>query len=234
MTSLPGMPGRAGAPRPDVGNLLRRALVLVVGLFLVALGIALITRADLGTSAISAPPYVLSLWGSWTFGQYTFAMLVVLVAFQMVLLRRRYQPIQVLQLAAGLVFSAFIDLAMWITPLLTPDIYVMQLVQLALGIVVLGIGVACQVVPRLTYLPGDGTVVALVLATGVRFSRMKILFDSLLVAIAIALSFVFWGELRGVREGTVAAAVLVGAVVGWVMPGVKRLAGRVGALPPAG
>lgn len=223
----PGMPGDA-----PLGNILRRTAVFGVGLFVVAFGIAVITRSDLGTSPISAPPFVYSLTGELTFGEATFVMLVAFVVFQVLLLRRRFSPLQFLQLPAGLVFSAFIDVTMWMTAAFEPEIYVLQLVQLLAGILILGLGVAIQVTPRLTYLPGEGIVVALVIATGRPFNYTKVTVDSLLVVVAIGMSFALWGELRGLREGTVIAAVLVGFVVGWIMPYVKRIAARIGALPP--
>ncbi|MDO5495843.1 MAG: DUF6198 family protein [bacterium] len=227
MTETPG-----GPPRPTWGNVVRRALFFLFGLFVMALGVALTTRAHLGTSPISAPPYVLSLWGPWTFGQYTFAMLVCFVIVQILLLRRRYEPLQLVQLGTGLAFSFFIDVSMWITPWFDPEPYALQFGQMLLGSVVLGIGVAFQVAPRLTYLPGDGTIVALTRVLPISFPRLKIIFDSTLVAAAAIFSLLTWGELRGVREGTIIAAVLVGLVVGWVMPATRRILAAARALPP--
>ena len=42
-------------------ELVRRYVFFLVGLFVNSLGIALITRANLGTSPISSNPYVLSI-----------------------------------------------------------------------------------------------------------------------------------------------------------------------------
>ena len=42
-------------------NKLKRYLLFLVGLFINALGVSLITKASLGTSPISSIPYVLSL-----------------------------------------------------------------------------------------------------------------------------------------------------------------------------
>lgn len=213
------------------GGGLRRSAAFGVGLFVMAIGIALTTRSGLGTTPISAPPYVLSMWGAWTLGGYTFAMLAIFVLIQMLLLRRAYQPVQVLQLAAGAVFSIFIDVGMALTePFVPPEAW-QQWLQVLVGCLILGIGVAFQVAPKVTYIPGDGTAVALHQVTGIRFSRTKIAFDSSLMLIAVAFSFVFWGELRGVGFGTIIAAVLVGLVVGWVMPAVRKLLGPLGALP---
>ncbi|MGO5543541.1 hypothetical protein ACTQWG_13820 [Blautia sp. HCP3S3_H10_1] len=42
-------------------NKLKRYLLFLVGLFINALGVSLVTKASLGTSPISSIPYVLSL-----------------------------------------------------------------------------------------------------------------------------------------------------------------------------
>ena len=50
---------------------LLRNLYFILGIIINALGIALITKADLGTSPISSVPYVLCLHFTPTFGQFT-------------------------------------------------------------------------------------------------------------------------------------------------------------------
>jgi uncharacterized membrane protein YczE len=45
-----------------------------------------------------------------------------------------------------------------------------------------------------------------------KFGNTKIAFDVTLVLIAAALSFIFLGKIIGVREGTLAAALLVGQI----------------------
>lgn len=61
----------------------------------------------------------------------------------------------------------------------------------------------------------------------IKFGYMKVGFDVTLVVIACILSFTFTGHLQGVREGTVAAALLVGLIakqigkllMGWKLEG---------------
>lgn len=217
-----------------LGSLVRRLVFVTVGLFLMALGIATATRADLGTTPISAPPYVLSLGFDWTLGQFSFAMFFVLVALQWLLLRGRFHPAQLLQLPLGLGFGMFIDLGMWLTRPLDPTQYVLQLLQLVAGSAILALGVVIQVTPHLLYTPGEGTVVALARVTGKPFARMKTFFDATLVAIGIAISFAIFGELVGIREGTVISALLIGTFAKPMGPWVRNVAARVGAMPPHG
>lgn len=61
-------------------------------------------------------------------------------------------------------------------------------------------------------LAGEGVVLAVCKIFPVKFGFMKVGFDVTLVVIACILSLVFTGHLQGVREGTVAAALLVGMI----------------------
>ena len=61
-------------------------------------------------------------------------------------------------------------------------------------------------------LAGEGVVLAICKVLPVKFGYMKVGFDVTLVVIACLLSLVFTGRLQGIREGTVAAAILVGLI----------------------
>ena len=87
---------------------LPRYLWFLAGVLINSFGVALITRAALGTSPISSLPYVLSFRFPVTLGQFTFAMNLFFILGQVLLLRRDFQPIQLLQVAVNAVFSAFI------------------------------------------------------------------------------------------------------------------------------
>ena len=81
-----------------------------------------------------------------------------------------------------------------------------------LGILLVGIGVSFEVTAGVVTLAGEETVLALCQVLPVKFGTMKVTFDVCLVLTACLLSLIFLGELQGVREGTVAAALCVGMV----------------------
>ena len=64
------------------------------GVLLNAFGVALITKAALGTSPISSLPYVLSLRFPVTLGQFTFLMNMLFILAQVLLLRKDFRPVQ--------------------------------------------------------------------------------------------------------------------------------------------
>ena len=190
--------------------LLKRCLLLVAGLLIMAFGVAFSIQAGLGTSPISSLPYVLSLFAPLTVGTATIALHVTLILLQILLLRRRYDPIQLLQLPVALVFGALTDFSVWVLQSLTPTTYLMQWMFCVVGILLVGIGVSFEVTANVVTLAGEGMVLALCKAFPLKFANTKVGFDVTLVMLSSILSLLFLGHLAGVREGTVAAAIFVG------------------------
>jgi uncharacterized membrane protein YczE len=61
-------------------------------------------------------------------------------------------------------------------------------------------------------LPGESFVRAVSSTWNTEFGSTKVVFDVSMTVIAGVLSFVFFGALQGVREGTIVAALLVGMI----------------------
>ena len=193
-------------------GLVRRWLFLAVGLAIMSLGVALSIRADLGTSPISSVPYVSSLFSPLSVGTATSVMHCVLILLQILILRRRYELIQLLQLPVAVAFGWLTDAALWATGAVTCGAYWQQWLVCILGILLVGIGVSFEVTAGVVTLAGEGMVLALCRVLPVKFGTMKVAFDVCLVLTACVLSLVFLGQLQGIREGTVAAALCVGQV----------------------
>ena len=194
-------------------NTAKRYLFFLIGILINAFGVALITKAALGTSPISSVPYVLSLRFAPTLGAFTFVMNLIFIILQPVLLRRDYQPIQLLQIVVNIVFSWFIDVSMNLLGWLEPQNIAVELIVLLLGCAVLGFGISVEVAPDVLLVPGEGLVGALTAASGRRFGSAKVAFDVTLVLISVALSLLFFRRLNGLGLGTVISALLVGRFV---------------------
>lgn len=190
-----------------------RYLWFVLGVLINSFGVALITQAALGTSPISSIPYVLSLRFPITLGEFTFILNLVYILGQIVLLRRAFQPIQLLQIAVNVIFSAFIDVSMNLLSWLQPDHIAVKLIALILGCAILGVGISIEVAPDVLVVPGEGIVRAMTQVSGKRFGSVKVLFDCTLVAIALILSFLFFHGLNGLGLGTVISALIIGRFV---------------------
>lgn len=201
----------------------KRTLIFLVGLVLNSLGVALVTKASLGTSPISSIPYVLSLNFPASLGMFTIFFSLLLITLQIVLLRKNFRPAQLLQIPVSLLFGYLIDGAMLLLQLFSPQQYAAQLGCLLLGCVVLGAGVYLEVLADVVMLPGEAFVRAVTVCTKTEFGKTKIAFDVSMTVIAGVLSFVFAARLDGVGIGTIIAA----AAVGWVAGMIARFAARV-------
>lgn len=196
----------------DKTELIKRYIFLLAGLFVNGLGVSFITKAGLGTSAITSIPYTLSLGFTPTVGMFTLVFNIFLVILQVILLRRNFQLQNLLQLPIIALFSFFIDLTMSLLGFMQPETYAMKVVSLIVGCLILGFGVFMEMVANVAMLPGEATVRAVSDVFSTDFGKTKIAFDSSMTVIAAILSFIMFRHLDGVREGTIVAAILVGFI----------------------
>lgn len=191
--------------------ILKRYLLLLVGLSIMAFGVAFSIKASLGTSPISSVPYVVSLFTSLTVGTATITMHCVFILLQILILRKNYHPIQLMQLPVAFFFGYLTDFGVWVVRGIHCDTYWQQWLVCLAGILLVAVGVSFEVKAGVIVLAGEGVVLAICkVFPKVKFGYMKVGFDVTLVIIACILSLSFTGQLQGVREGTVAAALLVG------------------------
>lgn len=182
----------------------------VLGIIISALGISLITKVGLGTSAIASPAYVLSHIFPFSFGTFSFAVSCVMILIEIAIQKKNFPIVQYLQFPAGLLLGVLIDFYMLMMQSWLIDDYMMKIIVLLIGCAVLGLGVAFQVKGNVLMLPAEGLVRVLAEFFHKEFGEMKTIFDVVLVTMSIILSFLFLNLIIGVREGTVITALTTG------------------------
>ena len=182
-----------------------RYACLAAGVLINSFAIALITKSALGTSPISSLAFP-----ALSFGLLTFICNTAFIVLQIALLRRDFQPVQLLQMAVNVIFSWAIDVSMALLAGFDPHGIVAQTLGVVLGCAVLAFGVCIEVAPQVIVVPGEGAVRAIAQVTQKRFGTVKVMFDATLVATALVLSLLFFGEIRGLGLGTIIAALAVG------------------------
>lgn len=198
--------------------------MFVAALFVMSLGIALVTRGNLGTTPISSLPLVSSYASNLTFGETTFLINLLFVVAQWLLLRRSINKVLLLaQIPITFAFSYFIDTSMKFTEFLSSDVYWKCLAVSMLGNVVLRLGVALEVFSGAAALPGEGLVLAVSTVLHKPFSSVKIANDVILVLLVLLLSYCVFHGIRGLREGTVISALCVGVCVKLWLSGLTKL-----------
>ena len=201
------------------GELARRYVLMVVSLFIAAMGVALTRQAQLGVSPTSSVANVVSLkFTAVSLGSWLIAWNFLLIAGQLLLLRSRFSPVQLLQVPLSFLFGWFTDFGLWLTGFLPAGGYGMQLGLVLLGTFVLAFGVSLSVVAGVVMNSGEAFVKALADATGRRFGDLKIAFDVACVAASVVLSLAFFHlSARGTREGTLIAALCTGFFVNLIL-----------------
>lgn len=193
-------------------NLVRRYIVFLFGLFISSLGVAFVTKASLGTSQISSIPYVLSLKFTPTLGVFTIYFSLFLILLQIIILGKKFNKIDLLQIPVSILFGYFIDISMFLLTWVNSDIYVVKVLYLLIGCVILGFGVYLEVIADVLMLPGESFVRSLTIRFGVDFGITKVCFDASMTVTAGIISFILFNTINGVREGTIVAALIVGLI----------------------
>lgn len=200
----------------------RRYILFAVSLFVNAMGIAFITKALLGTSPITSVTYVLSMFTPLTIGQWTIVLNLLFVLFELPFMTRKELKddlrMFLLQIPISLCFGTFIDLSMNTLYWLEPVKYIDQIIYLLVGCVILAAGITLEVKANVAMMAGEYFVRVISQRFHGEFGYVKLCFDITLVCIACLFSICFMSGIYGVREGTVAAALLVGPIVHFISP----------------
>lgn len=190
----------------------KRWFIFIYGLFFVAFGISCIVKSMLGTAPISSTPYILSLRYPLSLGVFTFIVNMLFLLAQILILRRQFQYIQLLQIPITGIFSCFIDLTMYLLSIVTPEMYISKFITLLLGTCILSLGIALEIIGNVVVLPGEGIVKAIASYWHFDFGNTKTCFDTSIVLIAGFLSWFYFGEIHGIREGTLFSALITGSI----------------------
>lgn len=215
-----------GSIKDKISSFLWQHFLLAVSLFIMTLGVALCVRSALGSSVISAIPFVMSIAGendmapALTIGEYTYLMNALFVGLQIILLNRRFKPVQLFQLIIGFLFGYFLDLNMMLTSIVDVDSLTVKIVAQLAGCTVLGLGISLEIRCGSVTMPGEGITVAVSQVTRMPFAKAKIIVDTLLVVTAVILGYCFFGQWMWnvVGPGTLFAMIYVGALVRWIDP----------------
>ncbi|MBQ4615973.1 MAG: hypothetical protein IJB29_04600 [Mailhella sp.] len=198
-----------------LNNLASRIGIFLMGVMLIAFGVALTAKASLGNSPISAIPYSLSLYlPVLTFGTWVILFNLLMIAVEWILLFGKISLVNIaIQAALTFTFGGVVDASMYALQFFEPDIYALKLFAVVAGCVIISVGALLELIANISVLPGDGLVMAISLVTGFDFGRVRLISDVTMSAIALAICLITLGNPAGVREGTLISAVLIGNIV---------------------
>lgn len=192
-------------------------LTVILGFYVLSLGVVLFVKSSLGTTPISCINYVVSLHSPLSLGAATFIFNVALILIELMLIRgigsRRDMVEILLQIPFSALLGIFMDLNMHMLVSVNVDNYLTAVGLMAAGCVTQALGVVLELKPNVAIMSAEGVVKYSSRRWGRDFGHMKVAFDITLVTMAAVLSFVLAGHIEGLREGTVVAAVCTGFIV---------------------
>lgn len=198
-------------------NIVLRYLVATLGLILVAFGVALSLKSNLGTAPVSCPPAVMNLrWGAISVGTFTWMMHLVFIAAQMIMRRKILDANYLLQLLAAFVFGYLCDGGIWLLRNVVVESYGMKMLFCLLTVVITAIGVRLEVIGNAWMLAGEKVVVVFSEVVGIKFSNAKVGIDIFLVVLSALFAWICFRSLFGdgthivIREGTLILAIFTG------------------------
>lgn len=213
-------------------SLLKRYAISTLGLIIVALGVGLSIKSNLGIAPPSCPPTILSLkWSALSVGTFTWITHIVYILTQWLLLGKRFELRYLMQIPAAFVFGYMCDASIWLFNAINAPAtnYLIQILLSLAAVVLTAIGIKLEVVGDGWILAGDKLVAVLSEVTRSPFSRVKVIFDIVMVALTAAFSFAVFGLLDGnghtvvIREGTLILAILTGICMRFTDPLIDRI-----------
>ena len=192
---------------------IKRYALFLLSIFIMGMGISLVTLSHLGTTPITSPPYVLSLSHPTSFGVLTMCTNIVFVLFEILILGKQFPKEQYLQLIVGPILGLSIDFWSLVITYIPKPFYIIKLLMVLVGCTVIAYSTILQLKAKVVNNPAEGVVKALSKKTSKSFGIIKLYFDITLVVIAILISLLILGSIEGIREGTIISALIVGLII---------------------
>ena len=119
-------------------EIFKRYALFIISLFFSALGVAFTKHGELGVSPISSVANIMSYKFSFlTMGTWLIIWNCILILGQIVILKKDFQLIQLLQIPLSFLFGYFTDFGLWCVSFIPADFYPLRLMMVIVGIIIL-------------------------------------------------------------------------------------------------
>ncbi len=181
------------------------------GLMVMALGIAMMIRAELGGAPWDVLHLGLSIQFGLTVGSWSIIMGALVLGITALLTKSWPQIGAFLNM---LFLGIYIDLFLWL--LSTPTNMILQYLMLGFGILIIGLGIGIYIAPRCGAGPRDSLMLALQEKTGWKVQYVRVLME-------VAVLILGWLMGGTVFIGTVLFCFGIGSIVGVTLPLCQRI-----------
>lgn len=193
-----------------------------IGIFVLALGTALMEKANFGLSMVVAPAYLLHLKMSqyypiFTFGmaEYIFQAILIIV---LTVIMRRFKKSYLFSFATAVIYGFALDFMIWAVKAVPSEGAIMRTVLFLSGLLLGSVGVAFLFHTYIAPEAYELIVKEISLSRGIKIDKVKTVYDCISCAVGILMSFAFFGfgHFEGVKLGTIFCAVVNGRIIGMI------------------
>lgn len=206
---------------------LKRVVLLTVLLFIVSMGVTISLKAAIGVGAWDAMGQSVSHLTGIKVGTIGMFFNSLCVLGQIVILRKKFKWIQLLQLPVNILLGTLINFFLYeVLAQLTIDSYIVNLLLLMGALVLTSLVVSAVMVLNVVTFAPEGLCMAISQVTNMEFPKIRQGMDILSVLVVLVLTVVFSLPLS-LREGTIIGLLLFAPLMGFFMgklhPIFKRL-----------
>lgn len=190
---------------------MKKWMIYILGIQLLAIGIILNTRTQLGVAAFSSVFYALSKIFDISLGQASMILYVFLILFQVILYKRMTRLI-LLEIPFSIVFSFITDFYDGLIGFQGLSA-VQTILLLAAAQIANSLGVYLTVRCQIAVSPVEGIVSAISDVFQLKFSKVKNGFDLSMILVTVVMCILLHYPVYGIGIGTVISAVAVGRLI---------------------
>lgn len=188
-----------------------RILFYILGIFCLSCSMPLAVSASLGMFPASSFPYILSSVTNISLSVFITLVFSLYVLLQIIILGKEFKWINLFQLVFSALLGYFVELTTMIFSNWLATTYLERFIQLALSILLSGLGVVLYINTELMTMPPEGFMLAILRKKpGLSLGKLRIMHDSTILLLTCAISLIAFKEIRGIREGTLIAALFCG------------------------
>lgn len=195
-------------------------MAYVIGIVALALGAALMERADFGMSMVVAPAYLIYLkisqYLTWfTFGMAEYCLQAVLIII-MALWLRKFKKIFLFSFITAFIYGNVLDAMIWLVGLIPTGGIAGRIGYYIGGIIIGSVGVSLIFHTYITPEAYELFVKECSAKLNANINRVKTVYDCCSCLISVILSFAFFGlwHFEGIKAGTILCALLNGFIIG--------------------
>lgn len=196
-------------------------LAYVLGIVILAVGTALMERADFGMSMVVAPAYLVHLamvrvlpWFSFGVAEYCFQAVLLVV---LMLVMRRFQRGYLFSFITAVIYGTVLDLVIKAVGFIPFTGIAAQAVYYVVGLLLCSVGVAMLFHTYISPEAYELFVKEVAAKWRLDISRTKTVYDCVSCMAAVVMSFAIFGfgRFEGVKWGTILCALINGTIIGW-------------------